>query len=93
VYRAAATRWPTLALVAALAFGGAFFAARALNGDGGSSNSKKVELLSAPAVSIDNLERVPTMKPLRSAPGSPPQPVPQAQGPIQQPATGSGATP
>jgi hypothetical protein len=77
------TRLATLALVAALASAGAFSIARAVGNDD-AQPSAKVERMPAPLVKIANLDRVPTMKPLRSQPGG--APVPTSQTP--QPTTG-----
>jgi len=61
-----------LAVAAAVvAFALAFAVARALSGGSEAPPPEAVEPLPAPAVSIENLERAPSMKPLRSAAGAP----------------------
>ena len=58
-------------LAGAVAFGGSFAAARALSGDDGSSRPERVERLPETLVPINNLERAPSIKPLRSVAGAP----------------------
>jgi len=60
-----------LAIVAIAAFGIAFAVARGVSGGSDTPTAETAEPLPAPAVSIDNLERAPTMKPLRSVAGEP----------------------
>ena len=74
--RAATVRSAALALVAGVvAFGGSFAAARALSGGDDSAGTRTVQRLPDPLVTVSNLERAPTIKPLRSAAGAPPAPA------------------
>jgi hypothetical protein len=68
------TRLAVLALVAVLAFAGAFATARIVRRDD-PSPAGRVERMAAPLVKIANLDRAPTMKPLRSVGGAPLTPV------------------
>ena len=54
-----------------VAFAIAFAVARAAAGDSDSAAAEPVEALPVQPVSIDNLERAPTIKPLRSIAGAP----------------------
>jgi hypothetical protein len=73
VRRAAATRWAALLIVAAVSFAAAFAIARAVGDGGGSASTpRRVDRMPVRSVSIGNLERAPTIKPLRSAAGTPP---------------------
>lgn len=54
-----------------LAFAVAFFAARTLAGDSEAATAKPIEPLVAQPVPVNNLERAPTIKPLRSVAGEP----------------------
>jgi hypothetical protein len=63
-----------LVVAAVVAFAIAFVAARAIAGDDAAQVSAPVPRSHAP-VAIDNLERPPAIKPLRSAPGAPPAPA------------------
>jgi hypothetical protein len=81
VRRVDRTRLAALVLVAVVAFSAAFLTVRALHADEPSSNAK-VERVAAPLVRIANLERMATMKPMRSAPGAVPTP---AQQPVTEP--------
>jgi hypothetical protein len=65
------TRLAVLALVAVLAFAGAFATARTVGRDD-APPAARVERMAAPLVKIANLDRAPTMKPLRSVGGAPP---------------------
>jgi hypothetical protein len=58
--------------VALVAFAIAFAVGRALAGDGSETEPSQPQPRSYEPVTIDNLERVPQIKPLRSAPGAPP---------------------
>ena len=64
-----------IAIAAAVAaFAIAFGVARGLAGDSSDSTAEPIQPLPAPAVSIENLERAPTIKPLRTAAGEAPPP-------------------
>jgi hypothetical protein len=59
----------------ALAFAVAFFAARTLGGESEAAGADPIEPLTAQPVPVNNLERAPTIKPLRSVAGElPPAP-------------------
>ena len=66
------TRYGLLLVVAVVAFAIAFATARALAGDGSSTEATQPQSRSYEPVTIDNLDRVPQIKPLRSNPGGPP---------------------
>jgi hypothetical protein len=73
---AAARRSAVLALVAGVvAFGGCFAAARALTGDD-HPKAAAIKRMPDPVVTVSNLERAGTIKPLRSVAGAPPAPNP-----------------
>jgi hypothetical protein len=61
-------------IAALVAFALAFAIARGVAGDSDEPTAEAAQPLPAPAVPIDNLERAPTMKPLRSIAGEPPAP-------------------
>jgi hypothetical protein len=70
---AAVGRRPAVALAVALvAFALAFAVARAVAGGSGASDPAPVQELPAANVSIENLERAPTIKPMRSVLGERP---------------------
>jgi hypothetical protein len=60
-----------LAIVAVAAFAIAFGVARSVAGDDPPPRAEAAEPLPAPPVPVNNLERAPTMKPLRSVAGVP----------------------
>ena len=69
------SRTALVALVAGVAaFAGGFAGARALGGEEDSSSAGSLEVRPETMVPISNLERAPSMKPLRSAAGAPPGP-------------------
>jgi hypothetical protein len=70
-------------VLAALAFAVAFFAARTLGSDSEAATAEPIEPLTAQPVPVNNLERAPTIKPLRSVAGDPPAgaPAPGAPAP------------
>ena len=75
---AAVGRRPAVALAAVLvAFALAFAIARAVAGGDGSSDPATVQELPAANVSIENLDRAPTIKPMRSVAGAPPASAPR----------------
>ena len=65
-------RYGQLLVVAIVAFAIAFAAGRALAGDGSENQPGQPQPRSYEPVTIDNFDRVPQIKPLRSAPGAPP---------------------
>jgi hypothetical protein len=69
---------PLLA-VALVAFAIAFAVARAMSSGGSENHPAAPQPRSYQPVAIDNLERVPNVKPLRSTPGAPPTPSATAQ--------------
>ena len=68
-------------VLTALAFAVAFFAARTLSNDSEAAAAKPVEPLVAQPVTVNNLERAPTIKPLRSIAGEPPAGAPASGAP------------
>jgi len=60
-------------LAGVLTFAGGFAAARALSGgdDGGGTAAKPVQQVPEQLVTVNNLERAPSIKPLRSVAGGP----------------------
>lgn len=60
-----------LAVVAIAAFGVAFFVARAASDEPDPPAPQTAQPLAVPPVTINNLERAPSMKPLRSVAGEP----------------------
>ena len=62
----------TLLVVTVAAFAIAFAVARGLAGGGSDDGGSQPAPRSHAPVAIDNLERMPEIKPLRSAPGAPP---------------------
>ena len=65
----------------ALAFAVSFFAARALTSDSEAAAAQPIEPLTAQPVTVNNLERAPTIKPLRSIAGEPPAGAPGSGAP------------
>jgi hypothetical protein len=64
-------RWAATALVALAAFGGAFAIARVARPDDPRPPPPPAERSQVTAPAINNLERAPRLKPLRTAPGGP----------------------
>jgi hypothetical protein len=83
----AARRGTIVALLAAVvAFGVCFAIARSLAGDGASSAAAPTRKVPDRLVTISNLERAPSIKPLRSVAGAPPSATPPSA-----PASAAGA--
>ena len=74
----AVRRWAPAVIACAVAFAGSFAAARALSDDDDSGNAMPTRQVPGRVVTINNLERAVTIKPLRSAAGAPP--AAEAQG-------------
>lgn len=65
-------RWALALLAGIVAFAGSFAIARAVTDDGDAASAMPTRQLPEQPVMINNLERAPTIKPLRSVAGAPP---------------------
>lgn len=74
----AARRWALALVAGAVAFAGSFTVARAVTEDDDAGQAMPTRQLPGRLVTINNLERAPSIKPLRSAAGAPPAPAPEA---------------